>query len=151
MPSHYWGDESFDWDALHKAIDLISSVCRRFGRIGMHPKEKYGTMRDQLYPFDGSLYSVIKPGYVYVRWPKWLYRLDQKICKPVLEYTGIAFLMIKWQMVVYNFAVQRACKKWPHIIDEIVSDLDGYEWVKPGIFGPISGTEIHKKYWVTYK
>jgi hypothetical protein len=43
------------------------------------------------------------------------------------------------------------CKKYPHIIDEIVSDLDGYKMVKPGIFGKVSGEAIHNKYWRTIK
>jgi hypothetical protein len=43
------------------------------------------------------------------------------------------------------------CKKHPHIIDEIVSSLDGYEFVKPGIFGKVDGQTIHDKYWITIK
>jgi hypothetical protein len=42
------------------------------------------------------------------------------------------------------------CKKYPMIIDELVADLDGYEMVKPGIFGPVDGVEINKKYWTSY-
>ena len=51
---------------------------------------------------------------------------------------------------MYNYAIQKMCKKYPHIIDELVSDLDGYRMVKPGLFGPIDGTVINKKYWRTY-
>ncbi len=39
------------------------------------------------------------------------------------------------------------CKKHPNIIDELVADLDGYELVRPGIFGQIDGKTIHDKYW----
>ena len=47
----------------------------------------------------------------------------------------------------YNKVFQLACKKWPHLVDELISDIDGWEWVKPCRWGDTDGTEIHRKYW----
>lgn len=47
----------------------------------------------------------------------------------------------------YNKVFQMACKKWPHIVDELVVDVDGWEWIKPCKWGDVDGTAIHRKYW----
>lgn len=49
----------------------------------------------------------------------------------------------------YNKTFQIACKKWPHIIDELIVDIDGWEWIKPCKWGNVDGSAIHKKYWKT--
>lgn len=55
--------------------------------------------------------------------------------------------IIKQQEKHYNYAFQLACKKYPDVIDELISDIDGYEMVKPCKYGDVSGVEIHNKYW----
>ena len=47
MPTHYWGDEDFDWDSLYKAERELNRIMKRYGRIGVHSKEKYGCYDDQ--------------------------------------------------------------------------------------------------------
>lgn len=150
MPHHVWGDEWFEKNGadLDRAISYCCGIWRKYGRIGTHGKEKYGTFRDQLmsYRAEWPIHELVKPGYVMYRWPRQFMRLERKLG------TVVRFLRlhkpIQWyQRQVYNYAVQKACKKYPKIIDEIVSDLDGYEWVKPGAFGPIDGVKIHSKYW----
>lgn len=147
MTHHIWGDETFDWGSLNKTIDETTDTCRKWGRIGMHSKEKWGCFRDQLYPFDGNFHSITHPGYVYCQYPKWLWHLDCDYGRYITKWTGLGAVIRWWQRQVYNYAIQRACKRYPHIIDEIVSDLDGYEWVRPGVFGKVDGVEIHNKYW----
>lgn len=49
----------------------------------------------------------------------------------------------------YNKVFQLACKKWPDIKDELISDIDGWEWIKPCKWGDVDGEDIHKKYWKT--
>ena len=155
MPSHYWNDDWFEKNGedLGEAISYCISFWRRWGRIGSHGKEKYGTFRDSPYLWDGGIWSLFYPGYVWVKpgfWSFIYYKFDHYFTKPFTRWTGLYRLGIWYQAQIYNYAIQKMCKKFPEIIDEIVADLDGYEMVKPGIFGKIDGKEIHNKYWKTY-
>ena len=49
MPHHHWGDEDFDWDSLYKAETELRRIMKRYGRIGIHSKEKYGTLRFDIF------------------------------------------------------------------------------------------------------
>lgn len=151
MPSHHWGDE---WFKLHgtdldDAIDYCKKTWKRYGRIGSHGKEKYGTFRDHPVFYSGywAVHELVKPGYIRYTWPRF-YKIDLFLGK-VVGTLKLYKLIQWWQFQVYNYAVQQACKKYPEIVDEIVADLDGYELVKPSIFGKIDGKKIHNKYWTT--
>jgi hypothetical protein len=145
---HKWGDDWPHWDNLYKAIAEIIHIVTVYGRIGSHGKEKWGHFRDQLWMWDGTLTSLLYPGYVRIMSPRWFYwYVDQPIIRRILYYSGISRLIMLYQAVIFNYAIQRACKKYPEIIDELVRDLDWYRAVKPGIFGKVCGTTIHKKYW----
>lgn len=152
MPFHHWGDKDFDWEALNNAIDYCMIFWTKWGRIGTHGKEKYGTFRDHVYFFNGSIYSLIYPGRVYIKkgWHFWYFYIDCYIFCNFFRYTGLLKLVRWYQAQIYNYAIQKMCKKYPHITDELVSDLDEYEMIKPGIFGKIDGKTIHNKYWKTY-
>lgn len=151
MPYHTWNDDWFEEHGqdLDKAIDYCTEVWIKYGRIACMTKEKYGTFRDQLGGlWDGSLHSLIYPGYFRVMFWSWFYwNVDFLIIRKLSYYLGLVWLFQKYQAAVYNYAVQQVCKRYPKIVDEIVSDLDGYEMVKPGIFGKIDGVKIHSKYW----
>ena len=134
---------------LNNAIYYCMSFWLRWGRIGSHGKEKYGTFRDHSYFWDGGIWSLVYPGHVRIR-PKWRFMyfyIEPYFIKPITVYTGIHKLGIWYQKQVYNYAIQKMCKKYPNIVDEMVAYLDDYELVKPGIFGPIDGKVIHGKYW----
>ena len=122
---------------------------RKYGRIGCHGKEKYGTFRDHVYFWDGGLHTLIWPGYVAIMNYFLYFKLDWYVIKPFTYYTGLQHLGFWYQRQIYNYAIQKMCKKYPHLVDELVRDLDQYEMVKPGIFGKIDGTVIHNKYWTT--
>ena len=49
----------------------------------------------------------------------------------------------------YNKVFQLACKKWPNVVDELIVDVDGWEWIKPCKWGDADGRAIHDKYWKT--
>jgi hypothetical protein len=113
MPHHEWGDEDFDWNSLYKGMDIVHQACRIF-RIGVHSKEKYGTARWSFYLFDGSLYSVTHPGYVYVKYNYWLATTKFfKLIRPIIQFIQVKAL---------NLAFTVACNRYPHIRDELVSD-----------------------------
>lgn len=150
MPFHTWDDEWFEehGNDLYSAIHLCMEGWTKWGRIGTHGKEKFGVFRDQLYPYraEWPIHELVKPGHVYYCWPKWLMQVEL-VLGAVVRKTPIPWLVLKWQAAVYNYYVQKACKLYPEVIDEIVSDLDYYEWVQPGLFGPIDGIQIHNQYW----
>lgn len=156
MPIHYWGD---DWFKKHgKDLNFVINYCMSFwkkhGRIGSHGKEKFGTFRDHCYFWDGGIWSLFYPGYVWVKpgfWHFIYFYVDRYATRPFTLKTGLHRLGMWYQKQIYNYAIQKMCKKYPDIIDEIVVDLDYYEFVKPGIFGKIDGKIIHDKYWITYK
>jgi hypothetical protein len=148
---HEWGDEWFEryGNDLNNAIDYCTNFWRKFGRIGAHSKEKYGTFRDEMTcgMWNGGLHSLIWPGYVWIRCPFIYWKLDKYIIRPFTKNTGIYKIGLWYQSQIYNYAIQKVCKKYPDIIEEIIVDLDGYEMIKPGIFGKVSGIEIHNKHW----
>lgn len=118
MPSHYWGDKDFDWDSLYAAINQIDKIMRKYGRIGVHSKEKYGTARWSIYLCNNTLHSFTHPGYVYSQYPKWLWHFD-------LDYEPLKLispLIRLWQKQIISYAFTEVCSKYPHIIDEIIHD-----------------------------
>lgn len=118
MPHHEWGDKDFDWDSLGKAISTGTFIMSKLGRIGVHSKEKYGTARWTIMLCDGSLHSITHPGYVYSQYPKWLWSFDVRV-KPLKWIKPYIQLC---QKVLVKLTFIYLCKKYPHIIDEIICD-----------------------------
>jgi|ERR1035441_1738761 hypothetical protein len=148
---HQWGDCWFEkyGSNLYFAIDEFEHICRKYGGIKIYGKEKYGTYRDEyLRLWDGGLHSMIYKSLVRIENNFIYWRLDP-ILRFIFTYTGILKLIHSYQASVYNYGMQKMCKKFPDIVNELVSDLDGYKMVKPGIFGKVDGKEIHEKYWTT--
>lgn len=118
MPHHDRSDDSFDWKSLYEAETLANNIMKYGARIGVHSKEKYGTLRWNLYLFDGSLHNVTHPGYVYSQYPKWLWNFDCTY-RPL---SFLKFIVIPYQKLVVKLTFSILAKKYPHIIDEIISD-----------------------------
>ena len=121
MKAHYWGDEDFDWNSLYKAERELNHIMKCYGRIGVHSKEKFGTLRFSIYFCDGTLHSFTHPGYVYSQYPKWLWSFD-------ISYRPLRFLtpiINFWQKLVLQYAFTTVCYKYPHIRNEIISDAPG--------------------------
>lgn len=174
---HIWGDEWFEknGDDLYAAIDFIENNLVKYG-IGVCGKEKWGCYRDDFLRFwNGGLYEILF-GYrchigtwSFSKYPRiqklidkfhhWTYftlDLGTKWCggkwKGLCHYsekTGLLKLVHKYQASMYNKTFQLACKKWPNVIDELISDIDGYRMIKPCKWGNIDGQTIHDKYWVS--
>jgi len=137
---HIWGDKDFDWQALDNAIHLIWWWSTKVGRFGGQIKEKWGCLRFYVFFSDGTLHSLCKPGYYYSQWPKWFYwGIDWPIIRRVIKYSGLLWLIHRWQHFIYNFAYQRAVKRFPHIREEILIDADLLELIK--------GTEDIRAQW----
>lgn len=52
---------------------------------------------------------------------------------------------------VFNRTFQEACAMWPDVVDELICCIDGWEFIKPGKYGNVSGEEIHRKHWKPVK
>lgn len=115
MPFHKWGDEDFDWNSLYNAEEEIRSILK-LARIGVHSKEKYGTLHWNLFLCDGSMHSITHPGHVYNRYPDFLWKFDVRN-KP-LRFIAPVIRFIQKQVIAYAFHV--VCAKYPHIVDEII-------------------------------
>lgn len=146
---HEYGDEWFNKNGKDfiKITNWCMRIWHKYGRIGTHGKEKFGTFRDHIYMWDGGLHTLLFPGYVFIKYPFLYFKIDEYIIKPFTKFTGLLKLGWKYQSMIYNYTIQKACRKYPHMVDELVSCLDGYEMIKPGIFGNVDGKEIHNKYW----
>lgn len=144
---HEWGDEDFDWASLGKAERLLNRLLK-LGRIGVHTKEKYGTLRASIYFFSGTWHDILYPGYVYnqysfLREQRWY--LDIYFWPKVFYYTGLSHIIRFIQMYVfYTLAYYLVMKKYPHIKEEICVDADYPELI-------IGGQDIHDKYWTTFE
>lgn len=53
MPYHDWSDNDFDWSALEQACIYLETNCKRWARMVIHTKEKYGEMRVSTWPMYG--------------------------------------------------------------------------------------------------
>lgn len=147
---HQWGDEWFQKNGndLYSAIEKFEKICRRYGKIAVCGKEKWGCYRDDYLSFwDGGLHYIIYNSPIYIRNSFIYWKLDKYIIKPFTQYTKLLKLGQWYQSQVYNYAMQRVCRKYPNVVEELIRDIEGYYMIKPGIFGKISGEDIHNKYW----
>jgi hypothetical protein len=136
MPYHDWSDESFDWNALNGAAQYLEDNCRRWARLGIWTKEKWGTLRVSTtaafatqYDF---IYGLFHPGSVSYRWPRWFrIYIDWPVGK-FLERIGALSLARRYQRRILKRFWNKAAEKWPHIKDEIMAEyrlhLDPEYW-----------------------
>lgn len=127
MSSHYWGDEDFDWKALTGCQKIIYKY-HRYGFLGAHCKEKYGTLRWS--PDLGwiSLHALIYPGYHRNMWSRLMTEIDVEIITPVLRKV-LGRPIIWWQKKVYYWIYKKMVKTYPHIKEEILEAADWPEYL----------------------
>lgn len=164
---HCWGDEWFNQhgDSLYMAIEAVEKRIRKWAKAGVCGKEKWGCYRDDFLTFwDGGIAQIFF-GYraTYQRNPisRIMWKIDHALI-PVKKtefgwykvglanfnrWIGLTNLVNKWQANMVNKAFQVTCREYPDVVDELVSDTDCYEMIKPCKWGDIDGVEIHRKYW----
>jgi hypothetical protein len=126
---HIWGDEDFDWEALDESINYIATRCVQFAWCRPYIKEKWGFINISLtcaFWGEWPIYGLVYPGYYRYHWPKWVLRYVEPPFRFIFKYTGVTWLVNKYQLAVLKFFWKRAAKKWPHIEEEILHD---YDWV----------------------
>lgn len=80
----------------------------------------------------------------YEEWEKshWWKGFKYYMCK-----TRLFKMVRQHQIDMLNKTFQRACLKWPNVVDELICDTDCYFLIKPCEWGNIDGDVIHNKYW----
>lgn len=126
---HDWSETSFDWKALDEASEYLRSRCRRYGRLGLHIKEKYGTLRVSTscayFTEHDFIHHMFYPGYYCYMFPVWFRQYIDWPLGKILGVLGIIWIIQIYQRAVLKHFWKRAAKKWSHISEEI---LDEYEW-----------------------
>lgn len=120
---HSWGEEGVDWKGISDAAVFIGTYLKRYGRINVTTmKEKWGTVR--VYCSFGwhQFHSITHPGYVYSRYPKWLWKLDCLYSPYLFQF--INRLVVPLHLKLYKRAYKLALKKWPHLAQEIIMGSD---------------------------
>lgn len=127
---HLWGDNWFRKNGrdLDDAISFILSVNRKWMGPIRSGKEKYGTFREELTNFYPLAYGNF---------------ITRLLCRVPGVEKGVS----NYRIFVYNMSIQRACKKWPHLVNELVAEIDYPELVTPGIFGDVCGEDVQNEYW----
>lgn len=165
---HYWGDDWFKehGDNLYKAISVLENRMRKWAKVGVCGKEKWGCYRDDFLTFwDGGLSQIF---YGYKCWwggGSWHERLVHAIDHSLIPYRKTKFGWLKvgltdfnrliglrklvnwWQAKQLNKAFQITCKEYPDVAEELVMDVDCYKIIKPCRWGNIDGEEIHNGHW----
>lgn len=127
MVYHNWGDDDVDWKGIGESARYIATNLKRWGRVGVRDyKEKYGTVRIYLSIGWESLFSVTHPGYVYSRYPKWLWSF---CCSKYSRwiFRQINRVVVPYHIFLYRYFYRQAVKKWPHLTEEILCAADFYE------------------------
>ena len=130
MSKHMWGNEDFDWKALDEAAEYLSKNVRRWARLGIWTKEKYGklcvsTTCAYFTEYD-FLHHWVKPGHAWYRWPKWFRVWVDWPFGKAMKWMGVVYMLQKWQHLVLKFFWKRTAKKWTHVAEEILDEYSFY-------------------------
>jgi hypothetical protein len=106
----------------------IGRQLRRWGRIGVtQTKWKYETVR--VYCSFGwyQLHSITHPGYMYSRYPKWLWSLDCRWGSRLIDATRVNRLVVAYQQRLYRGVYEAALRRWPKHAYAILMGADHTE------------------------
>ena len=130
MTNHFWGDKDFDWNALNQAGTYLSTRCKKWARLGLWTKEKYGTLRVSttcaFFDQYGFIHHIFYPGYVRYCFPRWFRKYIDYPVSYCLDKIGVVWLVQMYQQAVLKHFWKRAAAKWPHIAEEILDEYDFY-------------------------
>jgi hypothetical protein len=127
---HVWGDGFKYFREVDEAAFEIGQYCRKWGRISVtQTKEKYGISCVYLSFGWYQLFSITHPGYIYSRYPSWLWKLDCRVFSRIIP--KLNFIVIPYQKFIYRRAYHKAFRKYPLIKEEIISGADYPEIVSP--------------------
>lgn len=115
---HCWGDNNVDWSGISDCAIYIQDYLHKWGRMWVYAKEKYGRVDVSLQTGWHQLHNITHPGYVYSRYPKWLWNLD---CKYISHVIALIPGVHMYHMWLVRRVYRNALKKWPHLREEILA------------------------------
>lgn len=120
---HDWGDDKVDWKGIGDSAEYIATNLVRWGLVNVRDwKEKFGTVR--IYCSLGwyQFHSITHPRHVWGRYPKWLWALDCKYGSKIVR--PLNWIVIPYHKWLYRRLYRNAVRKWPHLMEEILSAAD---------------------------
>jgi hypothetical protein len=115
--------------SIDEVADYIGRKLIRYGRVNVvQTKEKFGTARVYCNMGWSSLHSITHPGHFYIRHPKWLAQLDNKIFSTVIPLFN--FIVVPYHKFLYRQAYKMALKKWPNLWKAILFGADYQDLLK---------------------
>ena len=142
VPCHEWGDSWEHWAMMRKAVSECGEVFRK-ARVFVYDKEKYGTYNcSVLGMYDGTLRWLL--GAYSVRFETNWYDYVDRFFAKILRIIGFVKIVNRLQVKLVNRGLQKIYLKYPEIVNELVCDVECYDWIK----GEVDGEFIHKKYWI---
>ena len=123
---HDWNDTLFDWIALDDACKYMEKQCRKYARLGIQTKEKWGVMRVDTTCAYFTEYDFIHhwfyPGHYFYRFPKWFRIYVDRPVGWIMGRLGVVRLLQWYQNKVLDYFWNKAAKKWSHISEEILNE-----------------------------
>lgn len=120
---HSWNDKWFEkyGDDLYKAQRYVTSQVKKYSACHLMSKEKFGTIRyEWIFPPGGGLF--------YRHWYSRFW-IESRLYD----------LWRNYGWYITKRAVYSAIKKYPHLKDELLSDLASNEG--------LVGAEVYNRYW----
>lgn len=110
----YEVQEKLEYDTC-KAVSILNKWAIR-GMIMGQIKEKYNTTRWYAYIGNLNFHSILYPRHMYSRYKyKWMWRFDCKYGYSIFRYTGLNWILTKWQIFCYKSAYREVEKKYPNV------------------------------------
>lgn len=126
---HMWGDEGVDREGIDSAAAFIGRWLRKWGRIQVTQyKEKFGTVRVYCYFGFSQVHALTHPGYMYSRYPRWLWLLDCQVGRHLVR--PLKWVAVPLQKRLYRWRYARAVQRWQHLRAEILDAADWPELLK---------------------
>ena len=109
--------------ACDAAAYFIHRYLVKYGRISVRQsKEKFGTVRVYCHLGYFGFYNLFYPGRMWVHWPKWLYALDLKFGRPVMQILNK--VIVPYHKFIYRRAYKKVVEKYPAIKENILCTAD---------------------------
>lgn len=122
---HIWGDEWFQKNSLtlRLAIRLFQGLNDLLRGPFFLTKEKYGTMRIEYFMLTPMIdIWLFRQNVVFIHSP----RLNKiaNFLYYVFKYTGINYIILKYQRFIFNLITFVTVKKYPEVKEEILDEFE---------------------------
>lgn len=129
---HNWGATNVDWKGLNDAAYFLGEFMRKWGRMGVHTKEKYGTVRASCMFGWHSIHDLTHPGYAYIQYKRngilWKLAYSRRVMPLIFQVLNL--VVRPYHVWLYRRAYRLAISKWPLLREEILLGADWSEYLE---------------------